>query len=400
MCHIRFFSTTIRSAMASAAPVPTIPDIAIIGAGPGGLAVARLLELKGYNYAVYERDSIDANRAGGSLDLHPNTGQFALKEAGLLDAFKAAARYEDTAFSVVTKSGETLLKAGQGRDAPEIDRSELRRILLDSIPSDKIKWGHALASTGRDESGRPVLTFANGTVLAGCKLAVGADGAWSKVRHLVTDARPVYSGNSTIEARIEPDSPLYSTMKENCGAGMRVAVADHKQLIVQRQGDRSYRIYFGFATPEGSLQDGTTYDLNDVEGTRGKLLSESLYGDWGEVHKDMIRHATNFRPWTLYSLDVSSQCWDAKAGVTLLGDAAHLSVPNGEGVNLALFDAFNLMAKLEEHGSEGWARAVREYELDMFERGKTSIADGHNWAKLLFGQDAQTLADAMRAMGA
>ena len=164
----------------------TVPTIAIIGGGPCGLTLARLLECKGIDYVVYERDkSEDSNRAGGSLDLHPETGQHALQEGGLFDEFKRYARYDDTVFALADKLGERLLQAGQGRDAPEIDRGDLRQILLDAIPKDKIKWGHALTSVTLGEDNRPVLQFANGVVLSGFKLVVGADGAWSKVRHMV-----------------------------------------------------------------------------------------------------------------------------------------------------------------------------------------------------------------------
>ena len=161
------------------------PAIAIIGGGPCGLTLARLLEQKGIDYVVYERDEKDENRPGGSLDLHPKTGQHALKEAGLFEEFQKHARYDDTVFSLADKLGNRLLEVGQGRDAPEIDRSQLRQILLDSIPEEKVKWGHALVSAAAGEDKRPVLEFANGVVTSGFKLVVGADGAWSKVRPAV-----------------------------------------------------------------------------------------------------------------------------------------------------------------------------------------------------------------------
>ena len=163
--------------------------IAIIGGGPCGLTLARLLECKGIAYTVFERDSsaISNNAAGGSLDIHAETGQRALKEAGLFEQFKKVARYDDTAVAIADKRGKRVLEMGQERDAPEIDRADLRRILLESIPEDKIKWGHALKSAELGQGASPVLTFANGAVLDGFRLVVGADGAWSKVRRLVCE---------------------------------------------------------------------------------------------------------------------------------------------------------------------------------------------------------------------
>ncbi len=162
------------------------PPIAIIGAGPSGLTLARLLERNSIDYVVYERDESKSSPSqGGSLDLHPGTGQMALKEAGLFDEFQKYARYEATAASVLDKTGKTLLKAGEGRDAPEIDRVQLRSILLDSVPSNKIMWGHGVKSTERSSDGEVIITFHDGTTATGFKLVVGADGGWSKVRHLV-----------------------------------------------------------------------------------------------------------------------------------------------------------------------------------------------------------------------
>ena len=164
----------------------TTPTIAIIGGGPCGLTLARLLECNGIDYIVYERDeSENSKRTGGSLDLHPETGQHALREGGLFDKFKKYARYDDTVFAIADKVGNKLLETGQGRDAPEIDRCDLRQILLDAIPKDKIKWGHTLRSVTTGEDNGPILRFANGLALSGMKLVVGADGAWSKVRPMV-----------------------------------------------------------------------------------------------------------------------------------------------------------------------------------------------------------------------
>lgn len=164
-------------------------QIAIVGAGPCGLTLARLLEKSGggVDYIVYDRDAgPTANTAGGSLDLHPGSGQRALQDAGLFDEFKRFARYEDTVFSIRDTHGVEQLKVGEGRDAPEIDRRQLRDILLASVPPEKIRWGHTLASTDFGSDGKPVLKFENGIKVSGFQLVIGTDGAWSKVRSLVS----------------------------------------------------------------------------------------------------------------------------------------------------------------------------------------------------------------------
>ena len=167
------------------------PPIAIIGAGPCGLTLARLLECQNIDYVVYERDETAASaNAGGSLDIHQGTGQAALRKAGLWDEFRKQARWEDDRFTVYDKYGKQHLerKGGDGGDKegrPEIDRKALRQILLDSIPKEKIHWGSPLKDITFDHTNSTVLEFTNGTTASGFRLVVGTEGAWSKVRSMV-----------------------------------------------------------------------------------------------------------------------------------------------------------------------------------------------------------------------
>lgn len=161
-------------------------DIAIVGAGPSGLALAALLEKSGISYITYERSKKDAPPYGGCLDLHANSGQRAIKDAGLFDEFKKYARYGDaTIHSIFNHLGEKAFQFGEGRDAPEIDRADLRKVLLTGIPEEKVCWSKALQSADRDDNGQVVLSFTDGTTASGFKLVVGADGTFSKVRPLV-----------------------------------------------------------------------------------------------------------------------------------------------------------------------------------------------------------------------
>lgn len=168
-----------------------VPPIAIIGGGPCGLTLARLLEVKGIDYVVYEKDESEFSRqVGGCLDIHANDGQVAIKKCLLFDNFKMAARWDATVMVIADKGGNSWHSAGEGRDAPEIDRPQLRQMLLESIPKEKIRWGHGLKSAKIGNDGKPVLEFTNGSTVSGFKLVVGADGIWSKVRPLVSTDLP------------------------------------------------------------------------------------------------------------------------------------------------------------------------------------------------------------------
>ena len=164
------------------------PDIAIVGGGPSGLALAAILERKGLDYIVYERSQRDVPPRGGSLDLHPGSGQRAMREAGVFEEFQKHSRTGDATIHLLyNHHGEKVFEFGQGRDAPEIDRWAIREVFLAGIPEHKIVWSKGVEKAERDEDdGRVVLTFTDGTTATGFKLVVGADGTNSQIRHLVS----------------------------------------------------------------------------------------------------------------------------------------------------------------------------------------------------------------------
>ncbi|KAF9875362.1 monooxygenase FAD-binding protein [Colletotrichum karsti] len=381
--------------------------IAIVGGGPCGLVFARLLELNNIDYVVFERDASSVPTPmyqGGTLDLHPPSGQQALKDAGLFDEFKKLARWDATRFTIQNTTCTLRHSFGEGRDAPEIDRLQLRQMLLDSIPSHKIRWGHGVRSIEKEGSDW-LINFSNGASASGFRLVVGADGAWSKVRPLLTAAKPEYSGKLFIEGRISHGNPSYAAALEITGPGNMMALGYGRSLSVQQVADGSYRMYAGLVAPEDLTRK--TLDMADTEGTRRKLLtSPELFADFAPELKQFITDAEGpFRPWPLYRMPVSSLSWARVPGVTLIGDAAHVSTPFvGEGVNIAMYDALKLMNSIKKHcgggvdgdfkDAAGLEKAVAEYEEDMFERAQSFISRCIMSEGIFFAEDgAQQLVD-------
>lgn len=167
-------------------------------------------------------------------------------------------------------------------------------------------------------------------------------------------------------------------------------------IIAQRQGNGAYRIYYGFEVAEHALRDGSI-DVNNTQSIRDLLLSSNLFGDWDQQYKDFIHHATNFRGWPLYTLSQKDMNWTSVPGVTLAGDAAHLTIPNGEGVNLAMTDALELANVIAKNGMENLDQAIQEYETAMFARAAGSITEGIMMKEVLFSEDHTKIIEMLRS---
>ncbi|GKZ37493.1 hypothetical protein AbraIFM66950_009043 [Aspergillus brasiliensis] len=387
--------------------------IAIVGGGPCGLTFARLLETAGIDYVVFERDTSTENALqfqGGTLDLHGETGQEALRRAGLIAEFEKLARRDATTLTVQDFRGNHCKTFGEGRDAPEIDRLQLRQLLLKSLPAHRIRWAKALQAIGhksKSEHGSGadcILRFADGSTESGFRLVVGADGAWSKVRQLITPAKPQYSGRIFIEGRISPGNPQYAAAHEMVGAGNSLAMTRGCTLCIQQMSDRSYRVYMGLEVPSTFTRPGGEADITNPEKARAAVLQ--YYAEWAPHLRAFVEAAEGpWRPWPLHRLDPDifldgSPSWTRVPGVTLLGDAAHLATPNGDGVNIAMYDALvlfdSLMAEMHKEQSDSHQtdadakmieRAVVAYETDMRARGRAHILDSMDIEDMMFAED-------------
>ncbi|KAI1265469.1 FAD/NAD(P)-binding domain-containing protein [Xylariaceae sp. FL1019] len=401
--------------MASSGPAP----IAIVGGGPCGLTFARLLENAKIPYVVFERDesrTIMGPFQGGTLDLHKPTGQEALRVAGLADEFEKLARRDAMTMSFQGSQGEGFVKFGTegARDAPEIDRLQLRDMLLDSIPEHAIRWGKKLVNVVKDEDKKGAkaftLQFADGTAEGGFRLIVGADGAWSKVRPLITSHKPFYSGYTYIEGRINKGTPQYDAAVKLVGPGSHCSVGEKRMIAIQQVSDGSYRLYAGIEEPESLVQAGGPLDMADGYTKKVEEALLGLFSHWSPDLQAFIKNAEGpWRPWPLYRVDADiftdeqlGKSWLRTPGVTLLGDAAHVAIPNGGGVNEAMFDALKLYESLsaelgkgerqaspydEEDDVAAVERALVAYEEEMRPRAREHVLDSLRLADTVYAAD-------------
>lgn len=372
-------------------PAPAVARISIIGAGPGGLTCARVLRRHGIEATVYDRDPDAASRdQGGSLDLHEEDGQLALREAGLLEEFFALARFESQEERRFDSAGRLLghRRPDAGETArPEIDRGQLRDLLLRSLDAGTVRWGHTLDSVGGPADGPRTLTFADGSTVE-TDLVIGADGAFSRVRAAVSDAVPRYTGVGFLEAWFDAVESAHPELSELVGRGSAHVADGERGLFAQRSSGGHMRVYImRRAALDWMAASGLR--ARDTEGIRARLLAE--YAGWSpRLLRLITENDGSYVDRPLFALPVP-HTWRHTPGVTLLGDAAHLMPPLGVGVNLAMLDAAELALALARSATVD--DAVRTYEKTMLPRSAeiAGMLDG-GAGFLLEEPDAEDLA--------
>jgi 2-polyprenyl-6-methoxyphenol hydroxylase-like FAD-dependent oxidoreductase len=347
--------------------------VAVIGAGLGGLVLARTLQLQGRDVAVFERDtSRGARKQGGLLDMHQESGQWALAAAGLEDAFRKLIVPHGEDLKIVDKQGRVLweeISDPAAMHRPEVERQALRDMLVDALKPGTIRWDSRLVAIAPAAAahGGHLLRFADGTTFA-ADVVVGADGANSATRRLLTDAQPAYTGVSFVEIGIGDAARRHPACAALVGGGSLFALDDNMGILAKRGGDGCIRIYAAFRVPLGGLPERGLYLENATPDTAREAIARQFAG-WAPELIALIMASDDghyVRPLDALPVGLS---WPSRPGLTLLGDAAHLMSPfAGAGANMAMEDGARLALALIAESDTG--AAIAGYEQDMFLRAE------------------------------
>lgn len=369
--------------------------IAIVGAGPAGCMLARLLSqspsYSSLSVTIFEGETGPNLRSqGGTLDLHPPDGLAAIEAANLMDEFEKYCRYDGSNMIMCDKYFFKWVN-DQGHDndtkksggTPEIDRFRLRQILLESIPDDLVQWGKRLSEVTQDSSNNTyTLNFKDGFASSGFDLIVGADGAWSRVRPLVTPALPAKMGVGGFTFTVsEASKTALQTIKLMRGGNI-FALHDQIFLSQMQMGDDYMQIICTW-----KLDESDNAWLPQTKGATADFsLAKNIVLDKLKTWDERLTHAlqkttpegTRVQSWHYQHLP-HDLTWTHRKGVILIGDAAHVAPPDGEGVNQALLDSKLLSEAIlgavsshknesDQDLSEAIDKAVAGFEAAMLPR--------------------------------
>lgn len=371
-------------------------QIAIIGGGPGGLTLAKLLQLKGVKVKVYERDlNKNARVQGSPLDLHDESGLAALRKAGLLDDFKNNFMVGADQSTITNHKAEIFFSNhGQKQDEnfgdehfrPEIDRGVLRKILLESLAPETIIWDSHFLSMAKQDEGW-LLHFKNKESVY-ADIVIGADGANSKIRPFLTDIKAFYSGITMLEGNVYEAEKKVPNISKILRGGKIMAFGNEQDILMGQKANGEIGFYASFKADENWAAT-CDIDFSDQSGVLKWFKKE--YTEWSSVWDELFENtSTPFIPRPIYCMPLD-QTWKTLKNLTIIGDAAHLMPPfAGEGVNMAMLDALELSETLTSSQFNTIESAISEYETNMFKRASKIAQESLENGERMHSENALT----------
>jgi 2-polyprenyl-6-methoxyphenol hydroxylase-like FAD-dependent oxidoreductase len=366
-------------------------QVAIVGGGPGGLTLARLLQQNGVSVKVYERDADRYFRQqGATLDLHYDSGLKALRAAGLMEEFKKS--YRPGAERVTITNHNALAQYSEAEDEPlvdldskyarpEIDRGPLRDLLINSLDENTIVWDAKFLELKENGEGWD-LTFDNG-LKTYADLVIAADGANTKIRKYLTDIERIYSDSTIVEGNIYNAAINAPKLWSLTKGGKIFALGQGKNIILSAKGEGSLSFYtITRETEQWAHFPGVDFNIkNEVFDWFKKRFSDWSV-DWHEIFESDDSYFVQ-RPQYYFP---TNQSWQSLSNLTLLGDAAHQTPPSGDGVNQAMLDALELSNALIGN-FKNLQSAIAYYENEMLKRTAVATEDALEMATSMLAEN-------------
>ncbi len=334
-----------------------VKTVAIIGAGPGGLASAIALLKQGIEVQVYDQ-ARELRPVGAGLTLFPN-GLKTLEtvQPNVVKSLKQVGS-ETRKVNFKKSTGETILVnpvtliEKYGQPMLNIRWSSLQESLASALPPELIHLNHRC--TGFEQNDRGVEVFFEGGKTVRADFLIGADGINSIIRQIaIADGAPRYAGRLSWRAVIPYD---YKSLSR-----------DEVTLFTSPNGKNMMLIDVGggyLFWSAGSLSEDAAMSQSAAE-AKSRVLQE--FAGWAEPVEEIIQATDAEQIVERPICDRPPLTSWSQGRVTLLGDAAHPMVPSlGQGANTAFEDAYELSQYLAQ--SPSLEAAITRYENSRIQR--------------------------------
>ncbi|MEH2243677.1 FAD-dependent oxidoreductase [Nostoc sp.] len=337
---------------------PIVEKVAIVGAGPGGLAAAIALRSQGIDVQVYEKAQ-EFRPAGTGLGLAPNGLNFLDAIApGIVESLKSSGcEVHHTVLKNI--QGETIRTNATkyleqyGQPLLTVWWYRLQQVLASRLPSDIIHLNHRCIGFEQDENGVEINFDGEKSVYA--DLLIGADGVNSVIREtLFGEGKPNYIGSMCWRAVIKYHYELFNDYE-------LVFVKGNKQFMYILNVGGGYTSWISRKlSPEYSLS-------HSADQVKSRILHE--LADWDKSFRAVVEATPAEQIWEGPICDRSPLTHWSQGRVTLLGDAAHPMAPAmAQGANTTFEDAYELGECFSQ--SANLQEALTSYEQRRIERTK------------------------------
>ena len=340
-------------------------QIAIIGAGIGGMTAAVTLAQKGFKVKVFEQ-APELSEVGAGLTVTPNATKGliylglgeAMNKIGMAHDLQGVRHYQTKEIIVPLKRGKHMLEK-YGAYQFQVHRADIHDILIESLEKHSpgcVSIDHQLV--GIDQKSDRVKLIFNNQAEYECDFVIGADGTRSAVRTAIMgNAEPEFSGYVAWRG-IVPTDGLDESDFDECGSCAFISPGRVFARYLIRDA-KEYN-YVAFLATDEWAEEGWSIP------SKVETVLET-FSDYNQQVKNIISATPpeGCYKWGIFTRQPIAK-WSSER-VTLLGDAAHPLEPfMGQGASMAIEDGVVLGRIVED--SSSFSEIIERYETARIER--------------------------------
>jgi 6-hydroxynicotinate 3-monooxygenase len=337
------------------------PRIAIIGAGLGGTAAARLLQKAGYNARIYEQAPA-FSRLGAGIHVSPNVMKV-MREMGIYDELNALGVHPDAWYSRDGGTAEIISNIPLGDFAVQrygatyvtVHRGDFHALMTTSLAAHTIAFSKQL--TAVEDLGNVVkLSFADGTIEE-ADIVIGADGINSTIRESLLGPEQPHFTQHLAHRAVFPAAGVSGFKHDLCAKWW----SDDRHIMVYYVTGRLDELYYVTGVPQEKWESNRSWLPSNRDEMR------AAFDGWHPAVQALIDATVEVTKWPL--LDRKPLPLWSRGRLVLLGDACHPMKPHmGQGAGMAIEDAAMLVRCLKEVGADDHQTAFALYEANRAER--------------------------------